>query len=71
MFRSDVPGAMRILLLAAVLPLSAVPAAATDGEESYRTRCALCHGGDAAGSDRAGSILAKLEIGRASCRERV
>ena len=34
--------------------------AAADGEESYRTRCALCHGGDAAGSDRAASILVTL-----------
>ena len=34
--------------------------AAADGEESYQTRCSLCHGGDAAGSDRAGSILPTL-----------
>ena len=58
---SCVPGAMRILLSGAVLFLSAVPSAAADGEESCRTRCALCHGGDAAGSDRAGSILATLD----------
>ena len=38
-----------------------VSLAAADGEESYRTRCALCHGGNAAGSDRAGSILATLD----------
>ena len=52
---------MRVPLLAAALLLSAVPSPAADGEESYRTRCALCHGGDAAGSDRAASILAKLD----------
>ncbi len=28
-----------------------------DGEDSYQTRCALCHGGDGAGTDRVGSIL--------------
>ena len=37
-----------------------VSLAAADGEESYQTRCSLCHGGDAAGSDRAGSILPTL-----------
>ncbi len=36
---------------------STVGLAAADGEESYQTRCALCHGGDGAGSDRADSIL--------------
>ena len=31
--------------------------AVADGEESYQSRCSLCHGGDGAGSDRARSIL--------------
>ena len=52
---------MRVPALVAVLLLSVVNLAAADGEESYRTRCALCHGGNAAGSDRAGSILATLD----------
>jgi len=52
---------MRIFAFVAVLVLSTVSLAAADGEESYRTRCALCHGGNAAGSDRAGSILATLD----------
>ena len=51
---------MRITALAAVFVLSAPIPAAADGEESYRTRCALCHGADAAGSDRAASILPAL-----------
>jgi mono/diheme cytochrome c family protein len=51
---------MRIpFLLAALALLPAAPAAA-DGKESYRTRCALCHGGDGAGTDRAASILPVL-----------
>ena len=52
---------MRISACVAVLVLSMASLAAADGEESYRTRCALCHGGNAAGSDRAGSILATLD----------
>ena len=52
---------MRISACVAVLVLSTASLAAADGEESYRTRCALCHGGNAAGSDRAGSILATLD----------
>ena len=51
----------RLPALVAVLVLSTASLAAADGEESYRTRCALCHGGNAAGSDRAGSILATLD----------
>ena len=51
----------RLLAIVAVLVLSTASLAAADGEESYRTRCALCHGGNAAGSDRAGSILATLD----------
>jgi len=52
---------MRTPIFVAVLVLSMTSLAAADGEESYRTRCALCHGVDAAGSDRAGSILATLD----------
>ena len=52
---------MRFSAFVAVLLLSMPSLAAADGEESYRTRCALCHGGDAAGSDRAASILATLD----------
>ena len=33
---------------------------AADGEDSYETRCALCHGSDGTGTDRAESILATL-----------
>ena len=54
-------GVMRISAIVAVLVLSTASLAAADGEESYRTRCALCHGSNAAGSDRAGSILATLD----------
>ena len=52
---------MRTSAIVAVLVLSTASLAAADGEESYRTRCALCHGSNAAGSDRAGSILATLD----------
>ncbi|MEE2636501.1 MAG: PQQ-binding-like beta-propeller repeat protein [Acidobacteriota bacterium] len=45
-----------VVCLVLLVPL---PVAA-DGEESYQTRCALCHGGDGAGSDRAESILARV-----------
>ncbi|MXY17511.1 MAG: cytochrome c [Acidobacteria bacterium] len=38
---------MRIPLLVAILFLSTVQVVAADGEESYRTQCAVCHGGDA------------------------
>ena len=51
---------MRIAVSVAAVFLSTVSLAAADGEESFRTRCALCHGGDAAGSDRAASILPAL-----------
>ena len=52
---------MRTSAIVAVLVLSMASLAAADGEESYRTRRALCHGGNAAGSDRAGAILATLD----------
>ena len=34
--------------------------AAAAGEDSFQTRCALCHGSDGAGTDRAASILPML-----------
>ena len=40
--------------------LVAAPIQATDGQASYDSRCALCHGGDGAGSDRAESILTRV-----------
>ena len=52
---------MRILFFAAVFVLfSTLSLVAADGEDSYQTRCALCHGGDGAGTDRAASILSTL-----------
>ena len=48
---------MIVRTLTAILAFSALTLLAADGEESYRTRCVLCHGGDGAGSDRARSIL--------------
>ena len=51
---------MRIPFLLAVLAILPAGAAAADGEESYQTRCSLCHGGDGTGSDRAGSIVPVL-----------
>ncbi|HJN42985.1 MAG: PQQ-binding-like beta-propeller repeat protein [Vicinamibacterales bacterium] len=52
---------MRVPSFVVVAVLSStVTLAAADGEESYQTRCALCHGGDGAGSDRADSILPTL-----------
>ena len=50
-----VPFLVAVFLLCATLGL-----VAADGEDSYQTRCALCHGGDGAGTDRAGSILPTL-----------
>ena len=58
--RPHVVAPMRIPFILAVLALLPAGPAAADGEESYQTRCALCHGGDGAGSDRAASILAVL-----------
>ena len=48
---------MKVPIFVALLAFSALPLVAADGEESYRTRCVLCHGGDGTGSDRARSIL--------------
>ena len=53
---------MRLPSLAAVFVLcSTLSLVAADGEDSYQTRCALCHGGDGAGTDRAASILPTLQ----------
>ncbi|SVA19186.1 uncharacterized protein METZ01_LOCUS72040, partial [marine metagenome] len=53
---------MRLLSVATTLICLTVPTLAIgDGEESFETRCALCHGGDAAGTDRAASIIPILQ----------
>ncbi len=51
---------MRVFFVVAFLLSSALPLVAADGEDSYQTRCSLCHGPDAAGTDRAASILPTL-----------
>ena len=51
---------MRMLSLVAVFMVLTLNLVAADGEDSYQTRCALCHGGDASGTDRAVSILPAL-----------
>ncbi len=51
---------MRMLSVVATLVFSTLSVVSADGEESYQTRCALCHGGDGAGTDRARSILSTL-----------
>ena len=51
---------MKAASFVTVLLLASTPTLAADGEESYQTRCALCHGGDGEGSDRAESILATV-----------
>ena len=40
---------LNVPALVAVFVLSALSLAAAQGEDSYQSRCALCHGGDAAG----------------------
>ena len=55
---------MKALALVAAFALCSTPslaAAGGDGEDSYETRCALCHGGDGAGTDRAVSIIPTLQ----------
>ena len=53
---------MRVPFFLAVFVLcSTLGLAAADGEDSYQTRCALCHGGDGAGTDRAVSIIPTLQ----------
>ena len=51
-----VPSFLAVFVLCSTLGL-----AAADGEDSYQTRCALCHGGDGAGTDRAVSIIPTLQ----------
>ena len=51
-----VPSFLAVFVLCSTLGL-----AAADGEDSYQTRCALCHGGDGAGTDRAVSIISTLQ----------
>ncbi|MXZ70951.1 MAG: PQQ-binding-like beta-propeller repeat protein [Acidobacteria bacterium] len=48
------------VVLACAFPSLAASQGAGQGEESYQSRCVLCHGGDGAGSDRARSILPVL-----------
>ena len=53
---------MRVPFFLAVFVLcSTLGLAAADGEDSYQPRCALCHGGDGAGTDRAVSIIPTLQ----------
>ena len=56
---------MRVASVLAVSILCSTPslaaAVAADGEDSYLTRCAQCHGGDGAGTDRAVSIIPTLQ----------
>ncbi len=51
-----VPSFLALFVLCSTLGL-----AAADGEDSYQTRCALCQGGDGAGTDRAVSIISTLQ----------
>jgi alcohol dehydrogenase (cytochrome c) len=51
-----VPSFLAVFVLCSTLGL-----AAADGKDSYQTRCALCHGGDGAGTDRAVSIIPTLQ----------
>jgi len=48
---------LRLRLLGLLLPAVLLGA---DGEESFKTRCMLCHGVDASGTDRARSILVTI-----------
>ncbi len=55
---------MRIPLLFALVAFSVLNVFAAVGEDAYQTRCALCHGSDGAGTDRARSILIKIHRSR-------
>ena len=48
---------MKVPFVITVFAFSALTLLAADGEDSFRTRCVICHGGDGAGTDRARSIL--------------
>ncbi len=55
---------MKVLALVAAFALCSTPSLASagaDGEDSYQTSCALCHGSDGAGTDRAVSIIPTLQ----------
>jgi alcohol dehydrogenase (cytochrome c) len=49
------------LFVPIILLASSITILAQDGTTSYETRCALCHGSDAAGTDRARSIIPTLQ----------
>ena len=55
---------MRVPFFIALFAFSALSLFAADGEDSFKTRCALCHGGDGAGTDRARSILPTIHARR-------
>ena len=54
---------MRVWGFISVILLTGMNALAAQGEDSYQSRCTLCHGADAAGTDRAQSILLTLYRG--------
>lgn len=51
---------MRVWGLISVILLTGMHPLAAQGEDSYQSRCTLCHGADANGTDRAQSILLTL-----------
>ena len=53
-----VPSFLAVFVLCSTLGL-----AAADGEDSYQTRCALCHGGDGAGTDLGYPSTVQLDDG--------
>ena len=55
---------MRVPFFITLFAFSALSLFAADGEDSFKTRCALCHGGDGAGTDRAWSILPAIHARR-------
>ena len=50
----------KVSVFSVVFVMSTFGLAAAQGENSYQSRCALCHGGNAAGTDRARSILSTI-----------
>ena len=71
----------RIVILFSALALVSIPAFAADKkiERLWKSKCSSCHGMDGKGNGPAGvgapanrgADEAKVQIGRASCRERV
>ena len=55
---------MRVPFFTTILAFLALSLLAADGKDSFQTRCVLCHGGDAAGTDRARSILPTIHSRR-------